>query len=101
MIYGELGIMPLLTEIQARIISFWAKLIENTENHYKLSSEVYNVIYELYIINNIKSNWIDNIKKTCYVHLVFQVFGTAKVFLNSKWLINATKQKIKDQYIQK
>ncbi|MCG8112265.1 MAG: reverse transcriptase domain-containing protein [Candidatus Thiodiazotropha taylori] len=62
MIYGELGIMPLLTDINARIISFWTRLIENIENHDKLSSEIYDIIYELYSTKNIKSNWIDNIK---------------------------------------
>ena len=29
MIYGELGIMPIKTEIPARIVSFWSKVIDN------------------------------------------------------------------------
>lgn len=99
MIYGELGIMPLLTDINARIISFWTRLIENIENHDKLSSEIYNIIYELYITKNIKSNWIDNIKNVL-CSLGFSGIWYSQSFFNSKWLINATKQKIKDQFIQ-
>lgn len=40
MIYGELGVLPLYIDIQTRIISFWTKLIENSEVN-KLSSIVY------------------------------------------------------------
>ena len=29
MLYGELGVMPIITEIQARVVSFWSKLIDN------------------------------------------------------------------------
>ena len=40
MIFGELGILPVSTEIQTRVASFWCKLIENHE-YFKFSSLVY------------------------------------------------------------
>ena len=46
MIYGELGIMPIKTEIQARIVSFWSKLIDN-QGTLKLSADVYSVIHAM------------------------------------------------------
>ena len=46
MIYEELGIMPLNTDIQTRVITFWSKLIEN-DNQNKLSVTMYTIIYEL------------------------------------------------------
>lgn len=99
MIYGELGIMPILVDIQTRTISFWSKLIENdTQN--KLSSAVYNIIYELSIGNNIKSLWINNIKHLL-CSLGFSGIWYSQSFINKNWLVKATTNKLKDVYIQK
>ena len=98
MIYGELGIIPITTEIQARIVSFWSKLIEYQEN-IKLSSEVYSVIYALYDNKQLKSKWLENIKRIL-CSLGFSGIWDAQSFTNSKWLIQAVKQKIKDVYSQ-
>ena len=43
MVYGELGIMPISTDIKSRVISFWCKLIENYEN-FRLSSLLYTAV---------------------------------------------------------
>ena len=61
MIYGELGILPIITEIQTRTISFWSKLIENTATT-KLSSTLYNIIYSMHDNRQLKSQWVDNVK---------------------------------------
>ena len=53
MIYGELGITPFYVEIQKRIVSFWCKLIDNYENN-KLSSLIYNLVYEMHMQKRIK-----------------------------------------------
>ena len=53
MIYGELGIMPLSVIIQTRLISFWSKIIENSDKQ-KLSSEIYKIIYTLHNANKNK-----------------------------------------------
>ena len=60
---GEFGILPITTEIQARVISFWCKLTENHDNS-KLSSLVYAVVglHAMHENNDLKSNWIENIK---------------------------------------
>lgn len=99
MIYGELGIMPLAVDIQTRIISFWAKLIEGNE-YQKLSSEIYNIIYELHNASILKSKWIENIK-TLMCSLGFSGIWYSQSFCNFKWLSKASAQKIKDQFLQK
>ena len=60
MIYGELGIMPITVDIQARTLDFWCKLIEN--NNLKLSALVYKTIYALTCNGQIRSNWLNNIQ---------------------------------------
>ena len=61
MIYGELGIMPIITEIQTCVVSFWSKLIDNQGN-LELSADVNSVIHAMYENNHLKSKWIENIK---------------------------------------
>ena len=56
MLYGELGIMPIITEIQARVVSFWSKLIDN-KGTLKLSADVYSVIHAMYENKHLKSKW--------------------------------------------
>ena len=98
MIYGELGIMPLSVEVQTRLISFWSKIIDNSNNE-KLSTEIYKIIHTLHSENKIKSLWIDNIKQVL-CSLGFSGVWYSQSFLNSKWLVKAVNQKIKDQFIQ-
>ena len=64
MIYGETGATPLILNIKNRVIAYWARLIENTENDQrtKLASKVYKLVYESHSDNSIKSPWIDNVK---------------------------------------
>ena len=98
MIYGELGIMPISSDIKTRFISFWCKLIENYEN-FKLSSHLYKVVHAMHEHKYLKSAWIDNIKHLL-CSLGFSGIWYTQSFISSNWLIKATKQKIKDIYIQ-
>ena len=99
MVYGELGLTPLSVDIQMRLISFWSKLIVN-HDYNKLSSEIYNIVYELHSAKVIKSKWVDNLKELLCSR-VFSGIWYNQCFLNSKWLVKASKQKLKDQCIQK
>ena len=98
MIYGELGIMPISTDIKSRVISFWCKLIENYEN-FRLSSLLYTAVHAMHEHKHLKSAWIENIKHLL-CSLGFSGVWYAQSFLSSNWLIKTTKQKIKDIYIQ-
>lgn len=102
MIYGELGIFPINIEIKARMLSFWAKLTENSKFNdldMKLSSLIYVVIYNSYTQGNLKSDWINNVK-ILLCDLGFSGIWDTQEFLNAKWLSEAVKRKLKDQYIQ-
>ena len=97
MIYGELWVTPLEIDIKTRILSFWAKLIEDIEND-KLSSTVYGIIYEMHKNRLIKSCWIDNVKKLLN-SLGFSGFWNDQYFLNAKWLSKAANHRLKDMFI--
>ncbi|MCG7879466.1 MAG: reverse transcriptase family protein [Candidatus Thiodiazotropha endolucinida] len=97
-IYGELGINPLYIDIQTRMISFWTKLIENNATD-KLSSTVYNIIYEMHNANKIRSPWIEKVK-TILCSLGFSAIWYSQSFTNAKWLTKAVNRKIKDIFIQ-
>ena len=96
MIYRELGATPLYIDIQSRLISFWAKLILNTDKA-KLSSTVYAAIYSLREANEIKSQWIDNVKNIRCTS-GFSGVWYSQSFNNSTWLIKAVKQKLRYIY---
>ena len=75
MIYGELGVMPLAVDIQTRMISFWAKLIQTEQDEiYKLSPFIYKMIYALHNDKVLISQWVDSLKHLS-AHLDLEAFG--------------------------
>ena len=99
MIYGELGVTPLYVDIQSRLISFWTKLVLNAEKA-KLSSTVYGAIYNLHEDKQIKSEWIENVKRILCSN-GFSGVWYSQSFTNADWLQKAVKQKLNDTFIQK
>ena len=100
MVYGETGIFPLSLDIQARIVSFWTKLLQNADNNSKkLSSYIYDIIYNLNEQGKCKSKWLENVKS------LIQKNGFGNIWqqqqsINKRWFNLSFKQKIKDQYLQ-
>ena len=99
MIYGELAILPIITEIQTRTISFWSKLIENTAST-KLSSTLYNIFYSMHDNGQLKSQWLDNVKYLLCSH-GYSGMWYSQGFTNTNWLNLSFTQKLKDSYIPK
>ena len=58
------------------------------------------LFYEMHSAKVVKSKWVDNIKELLW-SLGFLGIWYNECFLNSKWLVKASKQKLKDQFIQK
>ena len=61
MIYGELGVIPLAVDIKSKVLTFWSKIIGTDETN-KLSHEVYKISFVRHQNNEIKSQWITNLK---------------------------------------
>ena len=60
MIYGELGVYPLITDIQARTISFWSKVSVNRTTY--IASKMYDGLYILNEQKVLRTKWLDNIE---------------------------------------
>ena len=60
-VYGESGIFPISLDIKARIVGFWADLVNPTKP--KLASKIYNVLYDLHCRGEYTSPWLLHIKQ--------------------------------------
>ena len=97
MIYGELGVYPLIIDIQSRIVSFWAKTNVNRRNH--IASLMYDGLYILNEQRVLKTKWLDNIKNLLNSHGYSNVWENQNNF-NVDWFIRSFKQRLKDTYLQ-
>ena len=99
-VYGETGIKPLSIDIDARIITFWSKLVNPT--HAKLPPLIYNIALSNYI-NSPESrkskyfwiNYVKNILIKCGHINIWE----SHLFPNNKWLQLNVKQKLSDLFI--
>ena len=97
MIYVELGVKPILIDIKIRVISFWSRLLTETEN--KRSSLMYKIVYQMHKNKQIKSEYINNVENiinTCG----FSGIWESQSLSISKWFKLAISQKLHDQYLQ-
>ena len=101
MVYGEFGLTPIAVDIKNRLISYWAKLVDNSndKNNTKLASRMYLLNYSLYSQKLIKSPWFDHIKDILCTS-GFSGIWYCQSFLNVKWLTKSTHQKLKDLFVQ-
>ena len=99
MIYGELGITPISVDIKARVASFWSKIIEPVDDTTKLSSLLYNTVYNLHKNCNFKSSFVEN-AKNIIESCGFSGFWIYQSVPNPKWFSLAIFQRLKDQYMQ-
>lgn len=101
MIYGELGVVPLSINMKNRVIAYWTRIIDNIESDKttKLASKLYIIMHDLHNQNKLKSQWLDSVKYYL-CSLGFSGIWYSQSFINSKWLIKSSYQKLKDIFIQ-
>jgi len=103
MIYGELGLTPLIVDIQTRIISFWTRIIDDIDSNptsIKLSSKMYQLLYTMHERNRLDIPWISYVKNVL-CNAGFPGIWQTQSYLNSIWLKKAIHLKLRDMYIQK
>ena len=79
------------------MVSFWYKLNDSGKND--IATTLYKLIYHLNEQNQLNSPWLNHIKTIIKTNGFGNVW-TSHNEVNSKWLVQAFKQKLKDQYIQ-
>jgi len=101
MIYGELGLTPLSVDIKSRIVTYWARIIDdiNCNTTPKLSSKMYTLLYQMHLRNPTKCMWINNVKDILCAS-GFSGIWESQSFVNSLWLKKPIHLKARDIFIQ-
>ena len=99
MIYGELGITPIVLDIKSRIISFWAKLVTANDDNKKLSSLMYDFIYQIHKNSLCRSNYLENVKNIIDSFEFTGIWHTQNP-VNPKLFKLAITQNLNDQFLQ-
>ena len=99
MVYGELGITPLDIDIKARMIAYWAKLVN--EDQSKISHMIYTLLYKLDEFNIFKSNWLSSIRCTLNDSGFPGIWLAQYLPCSVSTFRNILKLRLKDQFIQK
>ena len=97
MVYGETGIFPLKIEIEARIISYWTKIIDFNTN--RLSNMIYHILQTLFDQNRCKCKWLKNVKMLILKNGYGNIWANPNTFPR-KWFIASFKERLRDQYLQ-
>ena len=97
MVYGETGREPMEIKIKIQMLSFWSKLLMNSEN--KLSGILYQLLYNLHETGREKFKWIECIKTTLN-DIGFSYIWTSQTPLSNIQLKTVIKQRMKDQFYQ-
>ena len=98
MVLGESGKLPVADHIQCKMINFWLRIINGSEN--KMVVKMYKVLHQKYIDNLYKLPWLN------YIHKILINCGLGNIWaehyktsFNPKWLKVSVKQKLKDFFI--
>ena len=96
--YGEIGKYPLSLEIQKRMVSFWCNVSEGKQT--KLSSIMYNLIYQLHLNGTYHSPWLMKIKSIICNSGNSYLWYNQQQHVPKKQSLNTIMQQLKDQYLQ-
>ena len=76
MVYGELGITPIISQVKSRVLCFWAKLLNSRSD--KISNILYKTSLSLHKDNILISPWISFVKRT------LDSLGMSEYFVNQR-----------------
>ncbi len=97
MVYGELGVLPVEQLIQARILNYWAKVVNSKSD--RICHIMYNLMFELDKQNVFHFPWINYVKSTLD-DLGFSEYWQSQSIVSTEHFHNIVKARIKDQYMQ-
>ena len=98
-VYGELGVYPLFIQRQVRVISFWAKLLENIENENLFICKIYKELYELTFTQPNKATWASLVRDTLE-HCGMGNYWAAQRVSDKGTFIKVFRTRLQDIYLQ-
>ena len=96
-VYGELGIFPLIIERQIRILKYWFKILNSSDNSFL--RKIYNELYVLSVSSPEQVTWVTLFKKMLFQYGFGNVWLEQNVFNEGKFL-SMFEQRRKDNYLQ-
>ena len=96
-VYGELGIFPLIIERKIRIVKYWFKILNSSENSFL--RKIYNDLFLISESSPEQITWVSLFKKMLFQYGFGNVWLEQGVFNESKFL-NMFEQRIKDNFLQ-
>ena len=100
MIYGETGKFPVSIVIKTRLLMYWYKLV-CPDNCNKLSSIVYNIMYNLNLSGRHTSSYISFVRTTLIELGLPGVWDNQNtIHLDKTWFKNYIKTTLQNQFIQ-
>ena len=100
MIYGETGKFPVSIIIKTRLLMYWYKLV-CPDNSNKLSSMVYNIMYNLNLTGRHTSSYISFVRTTLIELGLPGVWDNQNtIHLDKTWFKNYIKTTLQNQFIQ-
>ena len=98
MLYGELGVYKIDITVKCRMISFWLKLATD-DNENKFAVKMFYYLKSLHDEGIVYFKWYAFVKKILddcgFSHFWYNIGN-----VNSKWLVEAIKLRLKDQFKQ-
>lgn len=100
MVYGEVGKRPLNNIVTLKMLNFWIKVSEGKSS--KLSSKIYNLIYNLHIHGVYDSPWLMCIKKIvlCYSNNNPDFWYQQQNYVPKAFMKNIVSQELENQFLQ-
>ena len=99
LVYGELGVTPLVLHAKSRMIMFWARIYKSSSTP-KLSNVLYQLIFTLYNRNIDKSAWLSTVKNTLEGCGFSGVWDNQLISESINSFKKKLQQRIKDQFFQ-
>ena len=99
MVYGELGVTPLVLHAKSRMIMFWARIYESSSTP-KLSNVLYQLIFNLYNRNIYRGPWLSTVKNTLLGCGFSGVWDNQLIPESINSFEKKLQQRIKDQLFQ-
>lgn len=95
MLYGELGVTGRYVIMQIKVLSLWAKLVNNSHSY---SGIMYHILWLLFEKKSFESKWLAYVKQTLdFIGLSYLWYSNC---INVEWFKNIVKLKLNDIFWQ-
>ena len=97
MIFGELGVTPIASQIKSRVLCYWSKILNAKDD--KICKLLYDTALNLHNAGSVKFSWIEYIKSSLD-SLGMSEYFTSQNVVSIPHFKSLVKSRISDQFLQ-